>query len=164
MKWIFAFALLIMAPLTFAQAPATSAPAASAAPSSPTPTPVAVAPAASAPAVSVAAPSAPPEWIQELLQTVAGLPIVGPYISKAFTYLEALGACLTALVAFLLAVSAALKGVVNFSGLTALASWIETFQQSKIMYWLTALSNIPVHVTPAQAAAPPSGQAPAAQS
>lgn len=152
MKWIFAFALLIMAPLTFAQDATPPAPQAS--------TAGAVAPtAAQAPSVSSTVPvsqnSAPPAWVQELLETIAGLPIVGPYVSKALVYLEALGACLTALVVFLLTLSTALKGVVNFAGLTDLVVLLQNFQQSKIMYWLTSFSNIPVNSTPAKAAAPP---------
>lgn len=152
MKWILCFAMLMMASLSFAQDAPTAQP-------SPT-SPVVAAPAAATPAVAPApAVSALPAWVQELLSTVATLPIVGPYISTALMYLGILGAILTALVTFLNAAATALKGVVNLGGLTNLATWIANFQQSKIMYWMTALSNIPVHVTPAQASAPPSGLA-----
>lgn len=118
-------------------------------------TPTPSAPAVSAPApvapatVAVAAPSAPPVWLQEFLSTVSSLPIVGPYLSKAIVWIQALGGILTALVAFLLAVSAGLKAAFNFTGLDSVVSWIESFQQSSIMYWLTSLSNVPVHMTPA---------------
>lgn len=159
MKWILVLGMLMATSLTFAQAPSATL---AAAPSSPT-SPTVTAPAVVVPAVtSVASASAPPEWVQEFLQVVSGLPVVGPWVSKALVYLQALAGLLTALVAFLIAASAALKSALNWAGLDAVVAWVEAFQQSKWMYWLTAFSNVPVHVTPAQASAPPSGQAPPA--
>ena len=84
MKWIFMFfALLIMAPLSFAQTPVTA----------PTPAQVSAPAPLAAPTVAVPESAAPPAWATELLQTVSALPVVGPYISKALMYLRAFGAC-----------------------------------------------------------------------
>lgn len=168
MKWILLFALCmgVGAEFALAQSPSDAVAAQVAASASPTSAPVA-APAAVAPpvpTVAVQAPAAPPEFVQELLTTVSNLPVVGPYVSKILMYLNILGGILTALVVFLLAVSASLKSAFNWAGLDAMVTWIQNFQQSKIMFWITSISNIPVHKTPAAVGAPPVQPAASAQS
>jgi hypothetical protein len=155
MKMIYVFCLLTFATAAFAQTPASPAPAPAAvasplpaiAPLPATATPVVVAPSPIvAPAqvpvgdVAVAAPAAPPAWFQEVLTNAQSLPVVGPYIAKALVWLGIIAALLTALVAFLLAISASLKGVLNVAGLNNFATEVQAFQDGKIMYWIKYFS------------------------
>lgn len=105
--------------------------------------PVAVLPPPAAPAavVSVPAVAAPPAWAADILSVVSGLPVVGPYLSKALLYLGILAAILTALVAAALSILASLKGAFSWAGLDTAASAIQSFQSGQIMYWLTYFSN-----------------------
>jgi hypothetical protein len=100
----------------------------------PTPVPVPVGD------VAVSAPSAPPQWAQDLIMNAQKLPVVGPYVAKGLLYLGILSAILTALVAFLLAAAMALKGVLNFAGLNSFVVLIQAFQDGPVMYWLKYLS------------------------
>lgn len=111
------------------------------------PAPVAQAPVAVLPppapaaVVSVPAVAAPPAWAADILSVVSGLPVVGPYLSKALLYLGILAAILTALVAAALSILASLKGAFSWAGLDTAASAIQSFQSGQIMYWLTYFSN-----------------------
>lgn len=144
MKWIFAFVIFCLAPIAFAQAPADPSVGTTVIQA-----PVVVVPASSDVAAVAANPiAAPPAWATELLSVISGLPIVGPILSKAMTYLGILGALMTALVAFLLAAASALKNVTAWAGLASLAAKVQAFQQSQIMYWLTTLSMFNAKVPP----------------
>lgn len=103
--------------------------------------PAAVALAPSQAVVAVPAVSAPPTWATELLTTIGGLPIVGPYVSKFLLWLGILAAILTTLVAAALSILASLKGVFAWAGLDAASAAVASFQSGPIMYWLTYFSN-----------------------
>lgn len=94
-----------------------------------------------APAAVAVAPSAPPSWVVEILATVSGLPVVGPYLSKALLYLGILAAILTTLVGAALSILASLKGAFSWAGFDTAAAAIQSFQSGQIMYWLTYFSN-----------------------
>lgn len=123
---------------------AAAAPAASVAPAAPMIPATASAspgsPAAKEPQVAVAAPSAPPQWAQELIVAVEKLPVIGPFVSKALLYLGILGSIVTMAVGFILAVLNTLMGVLNIAGLVDFASKVAAFRDGKIMYWLKFLS------------------------
>jgi hypothetical protein len=147
MKWILVFLFAFAMPIALAQAPVAS------------PSPVAVA--SPAPAAASVAPQ-PPAWATELLQVVSGLPVVGPFVSKALLYVGILGALMTALVAFLLAASESIQQVTNWSGLSSFAAQVQAFQDGKIMYWLKTFSlfNAKPAPPPVAAAAPASSASP----
>lgn len=84
--------------------------------------------------------AAPPAWFGEFIDTVSKLPMVGPIVSKVFLWAGILGSIMTALVAFLLALTTALSSVMNTTGLTAFADKLEAFKNGQIMYWLMTLS------------------------
>lgn len=90
--------------------------------------------------VAVAAPSAPPQWAQDLIVTAEGLPVVGPFVAKGLLYLGIISAILTTLVGSALAILNTLMGIFNASGLTNLATAIASFRDGKIMYWITFFS------------------------
>lgn len=94
-----------------------------------------------APVVSVPAVAAPPSWATDILAVVSGLPVVGPYLSKALLYLGIIAAILTTLVAAALSILASLKGAFSWAGLDTAASAIQSFQTGQVMYWLTYFSN-----------------------
>jgi hypothetical protein len=150
MKWIFAFLICLCTSLAFAQTPVTAPPLVVASPA-----PQVVAPASpistvNANAVAQNPDAAPPAWATEFLVFIEKLPVVGPYVGTIMMYLGILGALMTALVAFLLSVANALKAVTTWAGLANFAALIQTFQQSKIMYWLTTLSLFNAKAPPAQ--------------
>lgn len=90
--------------------------------------------------VSVAEPAAPPAWAEKLIVAVSAVPVVGPILSKAVLYAGIVSSSLTAIIAFLLSVMAALGGVLKISGLAELAAKLEAFKSGKIMYYLKYLS------------------------
>lgn len=114
-------------------ASAASQPSASAPVVAPTPAPVA--------AVVVPEPAAPPQWAADVLVSVAKLPVIGPYVSKALLYLGILAVLLTTLVGAALSILATLKTGFNWAGLDKASAAIEAFKGGKIIYYLTYFSN-----------------------
>lgn len=90
--------------------------------------------------VQVAEPAAPPKWAEDLIMASQGLPVAGPFISKALLYLGIISSILTALTAFVLTVANVLKGISNIAGLTNFSMKVDDFKNGKIMYWLKYFS------------------------
>lgn len=130
---IFIFAVLLAIELAFAQSPSPPkliipAPAA------------AVLPTVTSPTVQVAESAAPPEWVQKLIVTSQGLPVVGPIVTKVILYGGMLASILTLVAGTLMALLKILSGISSLSGLIAFANKVEAFQNGKVMYWLKYLS------------------------
>ena len=127
MKALFLALSVFLAPLVLAQAP------------TPAPSPLVTAVPGTT-TVTMPEALAPPEWATDVLNVVNKLPVVGPIVEKVVMYVGILGSLMTALVAFLLAVSEAIQQVTHSSGLVELAAKIQAFQDGKIMYYLKMLS------------------------
>lgn len=110
------------------------------APVTPVPVPVPVPVVAVAPTVAVQTPAAPPVWAQDLLATAAGIPVVGPVVTKVLMYVGIVSSILTMLVAFLISALSALMSVFTWAGLTELATALAAFQAGKVMYYLKFFS------------------------
>lgn len=110
--------------------------------------PAAVSLAPSQPAVVVPANTAPPTWATELLSTIAGLPVVGPYVSQILLWLGILAAILTTLVAAALSILASLKGAFKWAGLDSAVAAITAFQAGPVMYYLKYFSNFNAQKSP----------------
>lgn len=102
---------------------------------------VVVTPAPAPAVVAVPEPAAPPQWATDLLLNVSKLPVIGPYVSKALLWLGILAAILTTLVAAALSILATLKGGFSAAGLDNAVKAVESFKNSKVMYYLTYFSN-----------------------
>lgn len=82
----------------------------------------------------------PPEWLQNALISAKSLPYVGPFLVKAMQWLGMIASILTALFAFLWALLKALESVASIAKLGPLAEKLAALQNSKLMYYLKALS------------------------
>jgi hypothetical protein len=104
----------------------------------------------------VAEPAAPPQWAQDLIVSAGKLPVVGPVVTKGMVYLGIISSILTAGIAFLLSVLAALSGIASLANLTSFATKLTAFRDGKIMYWLKYLSMFNAQKpVPAQVASAP---------
>lgn len=84
--------------------------------------------------------AAPPVWMQDAVVSVKKLPYIGPFVVKAAQAIAVLFSVLTALCAFLLVLLKALAGFSSLANLAKFADKVETFQNSKIMFYLKYLS------------------------
>lgn len=82
----------------------------------------------------------PPEWVQNAIISAKSLPVVGPFLVTAMQWLGMFASIMTALFAFLWAMLKALESVASIAKLAPLAEKLANFQNSKLMYYLKALS------------------------
>lgn len=82
----------------------------------------------------------PPTWVQDALIMVKSLPVVGPIVTQVLQWTGVVVTILTAFVAFLLTSIRALSTVMTLAGLAIASQKIESFRDSKIMYWLKYFS------------------------
>lgn len=82
----------------------------------------------------------PPEWLQNALISAKSLPVVGPFLVTAMQWLAMIASILTALFAFLWALLKSLESVASMAKLGPLAEKLAALQNSKLMYYLKALS------------------------
>jgi len=82
----------------------------------------------------------PPEWLQNALISAKSLPYVGPFLVVALQWLGMIASILTALFAFLWALLKALESVASLAKLAPLAEKLAALQNSKLMYYLKAMS------------------------
>lgn len=83
----------------------------------------------------------PPTWLQDLLLAVKSLPVVGPYVVEFFKWVGVASVVLTSICAALIASLKVLGAALKLAKLEALAAQVETFQNSKVVFYLKYLSN-----------------------
>lgn len=94
----------------------------------------------------------PPDWLKTLLTIGAGFPGVGPILVKVIMYLSIFLTVATILCGAFIGVIRSLAGVMNISGMSALADKVQAFEDGTIMYYMKYFSafNAPAPVAPVE--------------
>lgn len=82
----------------------------------------------------------PPEWLQDALLQAKNIPFIGPYLVKIMQWLGVIVSIITGLFAFLWAALRSLQVVASAAQLAGLAEKLAAAENSKVMYYLKALS------------------------